>query len=128
MAERVVINVGGVYYESTLQTLNKSTVIKQILSKCDFETPPFIDRDGGAFHFVLNFLRNGTVQQIDDRSFLEFLIIEAGFYGLHKMESQLSKMLTVPRNEVAAVAELTKEIRAFRSMLSRLDPIGVANS
>ena len=114
--ERFCIDVGGVYYFSTLQTLRKSTTLRNALSKYtgNEEVIPFIDRDGSAFHYVLNFLRNGSVQYIDDRSFVEFLIIEAGYYGLRKMESQLSKMLTDRRSELV---DLTTELRNLRIIL-----------
>ena len=117
--ERFCIDVGGVYYVSTLQTLRKSSTLKHILAKYadNEDVVPFIDRDAGAFHYILNFLRNGSVQYIDDRSFVEFLIVEAGYYGLRKMESQLSKMLTERRTEFA---DLTIEVRNLRSALKTL--------
>ena len=117
--ERFCIDVGGVYFASTLQTLRKSSTLKHILSKYagKEDVVPFIDRDAGAFHYVLNFLRNGSVQYIDDRSFVEFLIVEAGYYGLRKMESQLSKMLSERRTEFT---DLTIEVRNLQAALKML--------
>lgn len=122
---RFVIDVGGIQYVSTRSTLDKSPTLRKALGKHDAasESPPFIDRDGFAFQHVLNFLRNGTVQNMEDRHYIEFLILEAGFYGLPKMESQLSKMLSAPREELSRISDITAELRALKQLLKRLsDP------
>ena len=114
---RFCIEVGGVYHVSTLQTLRKSPTLKTLLTKFagGEEETPFVDRDGAAFYYVLNFLRNGSVQYIEDPSYIEFLIIEAGYYGLRKMEGQLSKMLTERRSD--ASSDVAAELRCLRQLL-----------
>ena len=98
--QRFCIDIGGVLYMTTVHTLQKSNTIRRILAKHNpalDDTPPFVDRDGGAFYYVLNFLRNGTVHFIADSSYVQFLINEAGYYGLAAMELQLSNMLSDPK-------------------------------
>ena len=116
---RYCIDVGGWVYCSTLHTLRKSSTLKSLLAH-----PPedgsliFIDRDGSAFQFVLNFLRNGTVHPIEDRAFTEFLIGEASYYGLRRMESQLSSQLTErPRSDLN---DVVIELRAIKQHLKTL--------
>tara|TARA_B110000046_G_scaffold36453_2_gene39876 strand:+ start:8857 stop:9186 length:330 start_codon:yes stop_codon:yes gene_type:complete len=105
---RYTIDVGGTYYVSTRSTFEKSSVLKSIISKhTDPDAPPFVDRDGSAFHFVLNFLRNGTVQHIEDRSYQTILILEAGFYGLRRMEYQLTNMNATPPTPDRAATSLS---------------------
>ena len=115
---RFTLDVGGVQYISTKSTLEKSPTLKKIIGQQQSsEYPPFVDRDGFAFQHILNFLRNGTIHSIDDSSYVEFLILEAGFYGLTKMEAQLSKKLTVPREDLIRVTNLTREIRTLIKLI-----------
>ena len=92
--ERYYVDIGGFLYVSTYKTLKKSPYLENMLPIEPTETPFFVDRDGNAFYYILNFLRNGSVHvSSEDRSFIEFLMGEAQFFGLRKMESQLGKML-----------------------------------
>ena len=117
-AKPVHIDVGGFIYATTLQTLKKSPVLNRLMSQHNSNDVLFVDRDGGAFAYVLNFLRNGTVIYMDDRNYIEFLIIEAGFFGLKRMESQLSNMLTHKRNN--EIQELVFELRSIRLLIKSL--------
>ena len=119
---RFFIDVGGVQYVSTIATLSKSPTLKTLIAAhSDASDPLFVDRDGFAFHYILNFLRNGTVQVGEDNSYLEFLVLEAGFYGLAKMESQLSKKMSLaPKQDVGALVSLSKDVRYFRDLAQRL--------
>lgn len=104
----VELNVGGVYYTTSLATLT-SGQRDSVLAKL-FNTPTatvgsgchgdrggearlhvdnrgryFIDRDGVLFRFVLDFLRNGKVILPENFHERERLKVEAEFYGLTDM-------------------------------------------
>lgn len=92
--KRYYIEVGGIIYTTTIDTLRRSPTLDAILLDEPSEIPVFIDRDGFAFQYVLNFLRNGSVYiNPEDRVYIEFLMGEAAYFGLKKMESQLTKLL-----------------------------------
>lgn len=94
---RTVIDVGGILHYSRESTLRKSSVISNILdrwnnSKTDDEYP-FIDRDGIMFYHILNFLRSGTVVGSDDKHFLTMLSLEAAYFKVKPMETQIVTLL-----------------------------------
>lgn len=105
---RYYIDVGGLIYCSTEATLKKSPILKSLIeSHNDPNDTLFIDRDGNAFYYVLNFLRNGSVCcSSGDRAFVEMLALEAGFYGLREMESQLLHERRKEKNEIAVELKL----------------------
>ena len=57
------------------------------------KVPTFIDRDGTHFPFILNFLRDGRVDLPVDDLTKRQLVQEARFYGLPKLERQLTRGL-----------------------------------
>ena len=83
----VRLNVGGQYFTTTMQTLNKdpNSMLAAMFSG-KFEMKPcedgafFIDRDGTHFRFILNFLRTGKLILPEGATFLKELEEEAGFY------------------------------------------------
>ncbi|XP_026500849.1 BTB/POZ domain-containing protein Tiwaz [Vanessa tameamea] len=89
----VHIDVGGVIYTSSLETL--TTYPDSKLSRMFSGTIPivldtlkqhyFIDRDGGMFRHILNFLRNQKLLIPFDFPYLELLIAEAKYFELHEM-------------------------------------------
>lgn len=115
--ERYYIDIGGCLYVSTYTTLKKSPTLDAILDETATETPPFVDRDASAFQYILNFLRNGSVHvNPDDKSFIEFLMGEAQYFGLRKMESQLSKLLEKKsRNDLT---DVVLEVKALSKALT----------
>ena len=116
---RYMIDVGGFVYCSSIETLSKCPTLKAMI-----DTSPedgsliFIDRDGSAFQYILNFLRNGSILAVDDRAYTEFLIIEAGFFGLRTMESQLSKQLSERSRH--DVHDIVMELRSIKLNLQAL--------
>ncbi len=83
------------------------------------KVPTFIDRDGTHFPFILNFLRDGRVDLPDDDLTKRQLVQEARFYGLPKLERQLTRGLwtvgtkidvldTVQKWCVATIKEVTE--------------------
>ena len=94
----VTIDIGGVLHYSTKSSLEKSSVIKKILlehQKSEHShTTPFIDRDGFLFYYILNFLRNGTIQKVEDPSLMQAIMLEAVFYNIRALETQINEFLT----------------------------------
>lgn len=119
-AQRVYVDVGGFVYTSTRTSLCKSPVLKNILESCKNELEaPFVDRDGGLFHFILYFLRTGTIYSIDDRNVLQQLLGEAGFYGLRQMESQISKQL-VDRRRTELLPDVVAELKQIKDIMQNV--------
>ena len=116
--ERYYLDVGGVLHVSTLKTFRRSPKLQSLLPDVCEDSVFFIDRDGNAFYYILNFLRNGSIHlTTDDRPFLEFLMGEAAFFGLRTMEAQLQNMLLQSKKR-SDLSDLTTEIRMIRAALS----------
>ncbi|XP_055312041.1 BTB/POZ domain-containing protein Tiwaz [Sitodiplosis mosellana] len=104
----VHIDVGGTIYTSSLETLTKYPDSR--LAKLFNGTIPivldslkqhyFIDRDGGMFRHILNFMRNSKLLIPDDFSDIDLLLEEARYFEIGPMVKQLeqSKKDRVIRN------------------------------
>ena len=86
--EPITLNVGGKKHRTTKSTLSASS--NSVLSKMfegNVSVKPakdgsyFIDRDGKHFRYILNFLRDGTVN-ISDNSIINELLQEAQYYQI----------------------------------------------
>lgn len=112
------INVGGFMFESTFKTLSKSPILKEMIQKTAQDDVLFVDRDGGAFSFVLDFLRNdATVFHIDSREYIEFLMREATYYDVPLMKAQLQMQLT---EKQTGLSEICEELRTIRLLLQEV--------
>ena len=49
----------------------------------------FIDRDGQFFHYILNWLRNGTLPPIEDQLEREYLLVESKYYQITSLNEYL---------------------------------------
>uniref|UniRef100_A0A0N5AA95 BTB domain-containing protein n=1 Tax=Syphacia muris TaxID=451379 RepID=A0A0N5AA95_9BILA len=98
---RIRLNVGGVVFETTVETLNRvdGTMLKAICEKERLDSEEeeiFIDRDPKHFRVILNFLRDGTsILPADEKDIAE-MEREADFYGI-------TELVTACRNELHAV-------------------------
>ncbi|RIB18132.1 BTB/POZ protein [Gigaspora rosea] len=82
--EKIVLNVGGIKYETYRSTLTSypTTLLGSIFVYNDHENPFwdsdldefFIDRDGHLFHYIMQFYRTGKVPTIDQGS-ISFIIL-----------------------------------------------------
>lgn len=89
----VKLNVGGTHFETTLVTLTSTSdsMLAAMFSgrftlPNDREGRVFIDRDGKRFRYILNFLRDGTLNvPADDHVLLLDILQEAQYYQLHKL-------------------------------------------
>lgn len=88
----VHIDVGGTIYTSSLETLTKYPESKlaklfngQIPIVLDsLKQHYFIDRDGGMFRHILNFMRNSRLLIAEDFPDLELLLEEARYYEVER--------------------------------------------
>ena len=98
MVQRCFIDVGGVVYATTRRTLSKCAMLEKLLAEHDASNdpnglPPFVDRDGFYFQYVLNFLRNNTLTlPSNEKLLIDALLHEAAFFKLRDMERQLSDL------------------------------------
>ncbi|EEB11324.1 BTB/POZ domain-containing protein kctd15, putative [Pediculus humanus corporis] len=89
----IELNVGGVFYTTSLTTLKKEpdSLLSNIFSGKQ-EPPPkdakgkyFLDRDGVLFRYVLDFLRNGSLVLPESFREKERLVQEATYFRLPTM-------------------------------------------
>ncbi|XP_043279864.1 BTB/POZ domain-containing protein KCTD16 [Venturia canescens] len=100
----VELNVGGVFYTTSLSTLTRETdshlaaifTGKKSVEK-DAKGKYFLDRDGVLFRYVLDFLRNQALTLPEGFRERERLRREAIFYGLPELE----KATLVPGSETS---------------------------
>ncbi|XP_020282435.1 BTB/POZ domain-containing protein kctd15-like [Pseudomyrmex gracilis] len=96
----VHIDVGGTIYTSSLETLTKYPESR--LAKLFNGSIPivldslkqhyFIDRDGGMFRHILNFMRNSRLLIPDNFADLDLLLEEARYFDIAPMCKQLEQM------------------------------------
>jgi len=92
----IKLNVGGKKYETTYETLcSKQSMLSSMFSG-RFQLLPdedgfyFIDRDGKNFRYILNYLRDGIIPNIESKSLIEELFLEARYYQLEGLIKYLS--------------------------------------
>ncbi|XP_034947153.1 BTB/POZ domain-containing protein kctd15-like isoform X4 [Chelonus insularis] len=96
----VHIDVGGTIYTSSLETLTKYPESK--LAKLFNGSIPimldslkqhyFIDRDGGMFRHILNFMRNSRLLIPDNFADLDLLLEEARYFDITPMCRQIEQL------------------------------------
>ncbi|XP_017770133.1 PREDICTED: BTB/POZ domain-containing protein kctd15 isoform X2 [Nicrophorus vespilloides] len=96
----VHIDVGGTIYTSSLETLTKYPESR--LAKLFNGTIPivldslkqhyFIDRDGGMFRHILNFMRNSRLLIPDNFNDVDLLLEEARYFDIAPMIRQLEQL------------------------------------
>lgn len=96
----VHIDVGGTIYTSSLETLTKYPESR--LAKLFNGSIPivldslkqhyFIDRDGGMFRHILNFMRNSRLLIPDNFADLDLLLEEARYFDIAPMCRQLEQL------------------------------------
>lgn len=93
MPSVVELNVGGVFYTTSLSTLTKendsrlsSIFTGKITIEKDAKGKFFLDRDGVLFRYILDYLRNDSLSLPEGFRERERLRREAIFYGLNGLE------------------------------------------
>ncbi|XP_049810658.1 BTB/POZ domain-containing protein Tiwaz [Schistocerca nitens] len=108
----VHIDVGGTIYTSSLETLTKFPESR--LAKLFNGSIPivldslkqhyFIDRDGGMFRHILNFMRNSRLLLPDTFSDIDLLLEEARYFDIAPMVRQLEQLRKERQKKAAAAA------------------------
>ena len=119
---RVLLNVGGAYFEtcrSTLMSTGSDYFARRLV---DYELPNymFIDRDPQYFVYVLSYMRNRQISfpSDTDKMFVDQMRLEATFFNLSDLNRTMLKIMHEKRGEDTVVAEL----RLLRSMLAQQQP------
>ncbi|CAG4955475.1 unnamed protein product [Colias eurytheme] len=99
MTAPVHIDVGGVIYTSSMETLTVfpdsrlgrmfSGAIPLVLDS--LKQHYFIDRDGGMFRHILNYLRNCRLILPNNFADYDLLVTEAEYFQLHQMVEDLGR-------------------------------------
>ncbi|XP_035788379.1 BTB/POZ domain-containing protein kctd15-like [Anopheles albimanus] len=96
----VHIDVGGTIYTSSLETLTKypDSRLAKLFNGCipivldSLKQHYFIDRDGGMFRHILNFMRNSKLLVSEDFPDLELLLEEAKYFDIVPMIKQIEHL------------------------------------
>lgn len=91
--EEIVINVGGVYYYTSRQTLSHASYFSRLIDENEWYA--FIDRDPKHFRVVLNWLRGCRSAQSLPRQeeCISELLDEAEFYAMDDLATTLRSRL-----------------------------------
>ena len=91
----LTLNVSGIYYYTTADTLlNSGSQYFEKMSKINSETEIFIDRDGGVFNIILNYMRQKKlILDTPTNPLLLFLLEESRFYKLNGLTQEIEKLL-----------------------------------
>jgi hypothetical protein len=105
ISDRILLDVGGVHYSTTLATLTSQPFgyLASMFSG-EWSVEPdsesgryFIDRNGRLFHYILDYLRNGTIVLPSDPNKKKQILIEADWFGLDLL-TQEEKLVATAQN------------------------------
>eukprot|EP00871_Galdieria_phlegrea_P002748 jgi/Galph1/3474/GphlegSOOS_G2132.1 len=92
----VKLNVGGKYFETTVDTLtkDKESMLSAMFSgkyaiQKDDQGAVFLDRDGDRFRHILNYLRSNTLHVGENIQLLGEILEEAEYFGLQSLVDKL---------------------------------------
>ena len=118
----IVLNVGGIKYETTASTLknyDNSFFVKMFSGNFSLEPSKdgsyFIDRSGKYFEYILDYLRNGIVniQPTNDQYFiLQHLFAESNYYGIEPLVKSIKIKL------IKSAPGLTAKGRNIKKMVN----------
>ncbi|XP_043461379.1 BTB/POZ domain-containing protein KCTD16 [Leptopilina heterotoma] len=121
----VELNVGGVFYTTTLSTLtseidsNLAAIFTEKLKlKKDAKGKYFLDRDGVLFRYVLDFLRNQALVLPEGFRERDRLLQEADFYGLERLKKAINEHDDSGSTVVAATTTTTAAAATATSLVS----------
>lgn len=102
------LNVGGMYYVTTRQTLLESNSFFTGLASATEGNEAFIDRDPAYFRYILNWIRGVKVLP-DDEYVLKELLWEADFYCITDMKEALQRHKSY--SALKCLSEVASELR-----------------
>ena len=103
---RVWLDVGGCLFATSEATVRKSSTLAALFDECARDDVVFVDRDPVAFSYILMFLRSDTlhVSRDVDSDYLVYLMQEASYFGLRKLEALLVDMSTQRATQASRTA------------------------
>jgi len=100
------LNVGGKIFATTLETLTRdpNSMLGAMFSglyrsKKDRNGAHFIDRDGKLFRYILNYLRDGSVELSHELQELRQILVEAQFYQIQGLINHIKETLAKVEQE-----------------------------
>lgn len=123
--ETIFVNVGGCYFETTVNTLNGtgSKFFANLTHAVPESNTVFIDRDPTMFSIVLQYLRTrnvfAAISNNYDVSFIEQLIVEATYYDLYDMNNQLSRILN-DKHKKTDIELIITELKNIKIAISNM--------
>lgn len=123
LGRRVVFNVGGQQFETTVATLQTQAghLLLNLLDpdglykQRDNHEAIFIDRNPALFPYILDYLRKGKVNLKPKQHWLEDLLDEATYYGLSQLATEVSRRLNEITTAVIEAETTTVEPPATSS-------------
>ncbi|KAI3648010.1 hypothetical protein MP228_008231 [Amoeboaphelidium protococcarum] len=113
-ANMVTLNVGGHLYASSAETLQKSPFFRIWLDRWHHTSDPmFLDQDGTAFKWVLNYLRYDELEQGIDYATLSILRRQADFFELPELVLMIQDRMEQEQpliNKIALLEAQQREI------------------
>ncbi|KAI3640157.1 hypothetical protein MIR68_001035 [Amoeboaphelidium protococcarum] len=121
-ANLVALNVGGRFYASSAETLQKSPFFRVWLDRWHRTVDPmFLDQDGTAFRWVLNYLRYDELELGIDYATLSILRRQADFFELPELVLMIEDRMEHEQpliNKIALLEAQQREIQ--QSYLERV--------
>lgn len=90
MSPIVYLNVGGCFFVTHRETLQRGFFLGLVESIAHDDTEVFVDRDPTHFRYILNWLRGSKCLPEDDQTLTE-LMWEADFYALDDMVASIGE-------------------------------------
>jgi len=95
-SKQIKLDVGGYKFSTTLTTLTAdpdcmlaAMFSGRFIVEKNEDGCVFIDRDGEYFHYILNWLRNGTLPPIESQLEREYLLVESKYYQITSLNEYL---------------------------------------
>ena len=111
----VTLNVGGVLYQTSKETLEKNdTYFRPLVTHSNVEEIIFIDRDPAFFRYILNWLRGSSILPEDTVS-LQELAVEADFYCMQDLKEAINSRLMTSTTSIEQMKRFGDELKyAYR--------------
>lgn len=111
MTEIVTLNIGGVLYQTSKETLSKgNNYFRALVEHTNCEDVVFVDRDPSLFRYILNWLR-GTNMLPDDTLSLKELLMEADFYCMEEMKTEIASKIPASTTYLAEMKRFADELK-----------------
>ena len=99
----ISLNIGGHLYSTARSTIDGNVDARSFLARLvrDRHGRYFVDRDGTHFRYILNYLREKTLDLPEDFTGLQELLSEARFYQIDRLINDIENRLNETRAKPA---------------------------